>query len=285
MTEETTAKPTLMRAMWRRKWLVIVPLVVSVATTAIVSYMTPTRYRAETLILVVPQRVPENYVRPTTTSKIEERLLAISQQILSRTRLERVILDFDLYADERRDGVMEDIVHRMRDDIEVQIAKGDAFRVSYMGDSPKVVMHVTERLSSLFIEESLRDREVLAEGTSQFLEAQIEQKRKDLTELEERVQQFKRENGSRPLPRAMQIEQEVLEETYRTFLTKKEDSKVAANLERRQIGEQFKLLDPARLPERPIGPSKAEMNLMGAFAGLGIGFVLVGASSFRRRRG
>jgi uncharacterized protein involved in exopolysaccharide biosynthesis len=274
----------MVTTLWRRKWLVIVPVVVSILTTAVVSYVMPTRYRSEALVLVVPQRVPEGYVQAATTTKIADRLLAISQLILSRTRLERVIRDFDLYADERRSGIMEDVIHRMREDIEVQMVKGDAFRVSYLGNDPRVVMRVTERLSSLYIEESLRDREVLAEGTMHFLEAQIEQKRKDLTELEEQVQQFRRENGSRSLPRAMQIEQEVLEETYRAFLTKQEDSKVAANLERRQIGEQFKLLDPARLPEKPLGPSTFEVNLMGAFAGLGIGFVLVGASSLRRNR-
>jgi hypothetical protein len=37
-------------------------------------------------------------------------------------------------------------------------------------------MRVTERLTSLFIEEDLR--EVLAEGTSQFLDAQIEDVRR-----------------------------------------------------------------------------------------------------------
>ena len=177
---------------------------------------------------------------------------------------------------------MEDVVHRLREDTEVQIVDGDAFRVSHIGNDPRKVMRVTERLSSLIIEESLRDRGALAEGTSQFLEYQIEQKRMELVEFEERASEFRR--GNRPMPRAMQIEQEVLEETYRTFLTKKEDSKVAANLERRQIGEQFKLLDPARLPEKPVGPSRIEMTLMGAFAGLGIGFVLVGATAFRSRR-
>ena len=43
-----------------------------------------------------------------------------------------------------------------------------------------------------------------------------------------------------------------LQGLYSSLLAKKEESKIAANLERRQIGEQFKLLDPARLPERPI---------------------------------
>ena len=42
-----------------------------------------------------------------------------------------------------------------------------------------------------------------------------------------------------------------LQQTYASLLQKQEDSKLAANLERRQIGEQFKVLDPASLPQKP----------------------------------
>ena len=47
------------------------------------------------------------------------------QPIEVAKRLERVIQDFDLYAKERRTQLMEDVVAKMRDDITVQIAKGD----------------------------------------------------------------------------------------------------------------------------------------------------------------
>ena len=183
----------MLNTIWRRKWLVIVPVVLSVVTTAVMSYVMPTRYRSETLILVVPQRVP-NYVQSTTSARVSERLQTISQQILSRTRLRAVIRDFDLYADERRSGVMEDdqvermredirverMVERMREDIQLQIVKGDAFRVSYVGNDPRKVMHVTERLSSLFVEESQRYRDVLADGTIPGIMAQSEEKRREL---------------------------------------------------------------------------------------------------------
>ena len=39
-----------------------------------------------------------------------------------------------------------------------------------------------------------------------------------------------------------------LQTTYQSLLAKREESKIAANLERRNIGEQFKVLDPARVP-------------------------------------
>ena len=59
-----------------------------------------------------------------------------------------------------------------------------------------------------------------------------------------------------------------LQNSYQSLLAKKEDSKIAANLERRQIGEQFKLLDPARLPEKPYSPDRRMLNLFGLFGGL-----------------
>ena len=70
----------------------------------------PSIYRSETLIQVVPQRIPESYVRSTVTTRIEDRLGGIQQMILSRSRLERIINDFNLYPEERKVMVMEDVV-------------------------------------------------------------------------------------------------------------------------------------------------------------------------------
>ena len=90
---------------------------------------------------------------------------------------------------------MEDIVENMRSDISVQVVKGDAFRVSHVGRDPRTVMKVTERLAGLFIEENLRDREVLAEGTNQFLEAQLEDARRRLIEQEKKLEVYRRSHG------------------------------------------------------------------------------------------
>lgn len=177
-----------------RKWLIVLPCVlVGIAAMALASYL-PNRYRSETLIMVVPQRVPEDYVKSTVTTRIEDRLQSISQQILSRTRLERVIQDFDLYAAERKTGIMEDIVQRMRKEIDVRVVKGEAaFRISYTSDRPETAMKVTERLASLFIDENLKDRETLAVGTNEFLEAQLQEARQKLIEHEGRIETYRKQ--------------------------------------------------------------------------------------------
>lgn len=192
---------TLVQVARRRKWLLILPtLAVGLIGAAVVHYL-PNVYKSETLILVVPQRVPESYVRSTVTARIEDRLQAISQQILSRTRLEQIITDFNLYQKERNNKeLMEDIVEKMRTrDIGIDIIKGDAFRVSYQASDPRLAMRVTERLGSLFIDESLRDREVLAEGTSQFLSTQLDEARRQLVAVENKIQDYQRvHNGELP---------------------------------------------------------------------------------------
>ena len=448
----------------QRIWWLLLPFAILSAGAAVIARLMPNLYRSETLVLVVPQRVPESYVRSTVTTRIEDRLQSISQQILSRTRLERIIQEFNLYPDERRTGIMEDIVQKMKTQhISVQVQKGDVFSVSYIGSEPRTVMQVTDRLASFFIEESLRDRQALAEGTNQFLEAQLEDARSRLIDHEKKLEQFRLRNAGQlpsqvesnlqavgsiqvqmqsvlqqidrdqerrivlerqlgelqsqaesaaastaaapvtvgpdaeppsggtttaqlnaakaaldaarlrltpehpdvkrweriirdltakaeaealqiPVSSAMAAtpadqprlrriaeirdeldkidtgiaslrkEEDRLRTTGATFqaraqagpareseltelmrdygpiqnlysglLSKKEDARIAANLERRQIGEQFRLLDPARLPERPYSPNRQLVTMYGVAAGLAVGIGLVGLLEYRDR--
>ena len=174
---QSDSRPTAVRRIGWKAWILI-PTILGAVVGATVAARTKALYRSDTVILVVPQRVPESYVRSALTTKLSDRLQSISQQVLSRTRLERIINDFDLYKEERRTGVMEEIVDRMRKNIEMKVEDGGTFAVGFIGTDPRTVMKVTERLASLFIEENLRDREYQAEGTNQFLLAQLEDVRR-----------------------------------------------------------------------------------------------------------
>ena len=153
----------------------------------------PNRYRSDALLLVVPQRVPETFVRSAVTIRSDNRRQAITQQILSRTQLEQIIRDFDLYADRRDSTVMQDIVDTMRRrDIEIQSAKGDAFRLGFIADSPELAMEVAARLASLFIGQTALDRATFAEDTNRFLEVQLEDARRKLVDNETKLEDYRR---------------------------------------------------------------------------------------------
>jgi polysaccharide chain length determinant protein (PEP-CTERM system associated) len=454
---------------WRHRWLILVPLVIVAIGAMMYAYSLPEQWMSTAMIQVVPQQVPEAYVRSTVTGKIDDRLDSIKQLILSRTRLEAIIQEFNLYGGARRTGLMEDIVEGMRaNDIGMAVVKGDAFRISFVSNDPRLAMRVTERLTSLFISENLKDREVIAERSSQFLESELEGVRLKLEDTEKKLAAYRRQySGQLPdqvqtnlqaltnlqmqiqavtesinrdreqrlfvqrqiadltntplddpngatLPSATggdtnvnagpagrtaaeqledararlrllelrlkpehpdviagrrfitelerKVEAEALQqplspaaapvrvapgdtakrnrlrelqsqlgnldtgisrkqaeetrlrglaggyqinvqaaptreseltslmrdyttlsEQYRALLTKNQDAKMAANLERRQGGEQFRLLDPARIPERPFSPNRPRLMGMGIVAGLGLGLGLVALLEYRDR--
>ena len=74
---------------------------------------------------------------------------------------------------------------------------------------------------------------------------------------------------------------DTLQKLYTELLSKSEDSKMAANLESRQIGEQFRILDPARVPQRPFSPNRPRLDALGALVGLAIGFALAVVLEYR----
>lgn len=178
----------------RRVWFFIIPFVVILVGTGLYAYMAPKEYQAITLILVTPQKVPEDFVRPTVTSKIEERLQSIGQEIMSRTRLEQIIKEFNLYPEEVKSSKMEAIVAVMQKDIKVEIKgkEGATFSISYIGKDPQIVTQVTNKLASLFIEENLSIREQQAQGTSEFLSIELKATKVKLEEQEKVVTDFKR---------------------------------------------------------------------------------------------
>ena len=178
----------------RRIWFIIIPLVIVLTGAVVYAVYSPKEYRATTLILVTPQKVPESFVRPTVTSKIEDRLQSIGQEIMSRTRLEQVISELKLYLEEAKSKSTEEIVERMRKNIQVEIkGKEGYFTISYIGKDPRVVTMVTNKLASLFIEENLKLREQQAQGTSEFLSIELKATQTKLEEQEKSLTNFKRQ--------------------------------------------------------------------------------------------
>jgi polysaccharide chain length determinant protein (PEP-CTERM system associated) len=204
----------LARKLWRRKWVILGTTAAFATAAVFVSSRLPDRFRAETLILAAAQSVSKDYVRNTVTeSTIKDRLPSISQQILSRSRLERIIEDLDLYAEIRKTRPLELVVDQMRTQIDIKPTEGsDSFRVSYEAQSPLTATQVTERLAGLFIQENSHDRTLLARETSAFLESQLENARQRLVEQEKRLEAYRLRYGPE-LPTQLQSNLQVIQNT------------------------------------------------------------------------
>ena len=180
----------------RRMWYIIIPFVLVVVGASIYAIIAPREYKASTLVLVSPQSVPEDLVHATVTSRVEERLQSIAQEVMSRTRLETIMTEFRLYEKERKHLSKEEVVELMRKNIKVELpTKKDekgSFAISFISNDPNTAMAVANRLSSLFIEENLKIREQQASGTTEFLTNELAASKAKLDQMEASVTQYKR---------------------------------------------------------------------------------------------
>lgn len=170
------------------------------AVTAAIVYLLPDIYRAESLILVEQQKIPEKLVESTVQIELQDRLATISQQVLSATQLQKIIEKHNAYKTDRGKATPEELVDNMRRDIEIRTEKGwtrnrpGAFRVFFKGPDPQQAASIANEIANLFIEENVKSREVQATGASEFLGAQLEDARKRLLEQEAKLSEFKRRN-------------------------------------------------------------------------------------------
>jgi succinoglycan biosynthesis transport protein ExoP len=204
------------RMLLRRKWFVLVGTFAIALATAVVVYFLPNSYKATTVILVEPQKVPNSYVNSTVTQSAADRLAGLRQEILSATRLNQVIDEMGLYKQLKNKESAEEIVQKMQKDIFVDTAAAassrgekmlEAFSISYRNSNPTVAAQVTNRLASLFIEDNIKNREQSVLGTADFLTKELEDAQRDLKEKEDQITALKtKDAGELPESEVMHVQ-------------------------------------------------------------------------------
>lgn len=251
-----------LEVVWRRRWTVAVPVVLFTILSAGYVSQLPSRYRSEALILVIPPRVAEAFVRSSINDTLTERLASMQNQLLSRSRLERIVLDFDLYPKERRAMSIDDVLERMRQDVKIDIPRvrnarmePSSFKVAFIYEDARTAKAVTDRLASLFVQENLEDRAVLADTTSQFLQSQVEEALRKLQEHDAEIERFRRANQGR-LPTEVQTNLQLMQTTQQQVQTLIDS--VTRDRERqmvieRTLAEEVSLAANSPAPRQPGG--------------------------------
>jgi succinoglycan biosynthesis transport protein ExoP len=183
--------------LWRRAWLILSAILIGVSGAYLGFELWPKSYKAHALIMIEAQKVADKFVQSTVSTGSSERLAAISQEILSNTRLQKIIDDYHLFQKEKSRLYPEEILNLMRKNITIRIDKTmsqertSAFSVEFVGDSPTTVAEITNLLVSFFLEQNLKQRALAAEGTSEFLDSQLAEAKRALEVQEQRLAEYK----------------------------------------------------------------------------------------------
>jgi polysaccharide biosynthesis transport protein len=181
----------------RRRWYLILPFFLGWFAVWSVSWFLPSIYRSGTLILVEQPTVSQQYVVSNVASDLQSRLDSLTQQVLSRTRLLRIIEKLNLFPKERHKLNLDEMVELMRKNIQIELVRSPehdqltAFNIYFSADNPYVAQQVTTELTNILISENLEVRQQQSEDTTSFLQSQLDEARRTLAAQEARVRAFK----------------------------------------------------------------------------------------------
>jgi polysaccharide chain length determinant protein (PEP-CTERM system associated) len=188
-------------AIWRRRrWFILLPALLGPALLYGISLFIPSRYESDTLVLIERQKVPNSLVQPIITDDLNARVASLEEQVLSRTRLEPLIKRYDLFKEDA-DQPMEVLLDRLRKDILLTPVKPivrsrdetlPGFTIGVTLATARVAQQVCAEITSMFVEENLRQREQSAKGTTSFFQAQLDEAKRHLDEEDAKLAQFKR---------------------------------------------------------------------------------------------
>src|SRR5204863_8781931 len=125
MEEETKDLRDYLSAFRRRKKPILAAVITLFLISAVVAALLPSVYRSTATILIEQQEMTPDLVRSTISSYADQRIQVISQQVMTRANLMRIVEEYNLYPRDRATKTTEDVLQRLAKDIKVDILKAD----------------------------------------------------------------------------------------------------------------------------------------------------------------
>ena len=187
----------------RRLKVILIPALIAPIAGFLISYAFSPKYTSQSLVLVEEQKVPEGYVKPVVTEDITQRIATMQQQVLSRNRLQPMIEKLQLKG-KSVDDMIDDIRQNVSitpvvpDIAQAQRKRGQGtdvpgYFINYTASNPREAQAVCSELTSMMLEENLKAREQVAQGTTDFLARQVDEAKHNLDDLDSKLAVFKRQ--------------------------------------------------------------------------------------------
>lgn len=264
--ENNGLSPALVLAMlWRRRyWFVGVAALIFVASV-LMAFGLSSVYRSQSTILIEQQEIPQDMVRGAVTSFADQRVQIISQRVMTRSNLLEIIRKFDLYADLVGKETNEALIGHMRSAINLNMVSADvvdprsgrptqatiAFTLAFDYGVPSIAQRVTNELTTLYLNENIKNRTQRAADTSDFLAEEADKLSRQIVDLEMKLADFKTENAGQ-LPELSDMNMQMLDRTDRDLMNV--EQQIRALEERRiYLESQLAQTEPSEVMYNEVG--------------------------------
>lgn len=183
------------RGMWRYRWRALITAWIVAVLGWLAVYSMPDVYEANARIYVDT----ENAIRPllqgiATTSNLLNEVNVVTREMLSRPNLAEVARDTDLHLRTSSDEEFQNLLDSLQRRINVTGNRENIFSIAYRDADREKAISVVDSLVDTFVEKSLGADRSESTQAQTFLRQQISQYEERLTEAEDRLARFKRDN-------------------------------------------------------------------------------------------
>jgi polysaccharide chain length determinant protein (PEP-CTERM system associated) len=187
---------SLLKGVWKYRWIAISTAWVVLIAGGIIVYQLPNDFQASSRVYVDTQSILKPLLSGmTTVPNIEQQVSIMSRTLLSRPNLERVMrmTDLDIKAQSAYDKekLVDDLMARIKI---TQTGHDDIYTISYNNENPKLGKDVVQSLLTIFVEGSVGDKKQDSDKAVRFIGDQIKSYEDKLAAAENALKDFKLKN-------------------------------------------------------------------------------------------
>ena len=225
--ENTRSIADYINVIRRRKRVLAITAGTVMAIIILTTFLWPKTYRSQAIILIEQQDIPTDLVQTTITSYAQQRIEEIKQRIMTIGNIIGIVEEFELYTERELERITRtEIAEDFRSAVSIKPISAEvvdprsgrpslaiiAFSLSFDGEVPSKVQKITNEITTLYLDENLKDRTAQTKSTSDFLTAESEVLSGQLEDLDEKIAYFKESNKG-ALPEQNQFNLSVVDRT------------------------------------------------------------------------
>ncbi len=189
------------------------PVLAGIVISTIVAFIMPNVYVSQAEMQITPAQVSDAIVKSTINQRLNERIIQMEQEILSRTSLSQIIQDprLDLYKSERAKEPLEDVIEKMRtDDIKIQIQSAgesrgaSAFFISFSYNDRYKAQQTVQALVTKFSDSNQVTQATQQTVVKNLVHDELSEAKAQRDQLNEQLTKFRVDNSGK-LPEQMSL--------------------------------------------------------------------------------
>ena len=209
----------------RRKRIIAITWSIVVTIFLLLAFFWPPTYRSQAIILIEQQEIPNDLVQTTITSYAQQRIEEIKQRIMTISNIINIVEEFELYTEREMERLTRsEIADEFKRAVSIKPISAEvvdprsgrptqaiiAFSLAFDGDHQVKVQKVTNEITTLYLDENLRERTEQTLSTAEFLTAEAKMLSDQLAKLDSDLAKFKLENEG-ALPQQKQYNNSVID--------------------------------------------------------------------------